>query len=54
MVSVDKICSSCDCYDEDYGCTMSSFDKQYACPLNDVSNKNKKFSSDKIDDYDKD
>ena len=28
-------CYGCDCYDEDMGCTMSSLDKGYACPLND-------------------
>lgn len=27
-------CFQCDCYDEDYGCTMPSIDKGYACPLN--------------------
>lgn len=26
-------CWSCDCYDEDMGCTMPSIDKAYACPL---------------------
>lgn len=26
-------CLSCDCYDEDYGCTMPSCDKGYACPI---------------------
>lgn len=26
-------CWQCDCYDEDYGCTMPSIDKLYACPL---------------------
>lgn len=26
-------CLYCDCYDEDFGCTMSSIDKEYACPL---------------------
>ena len=26
-------CLYCDCYDEDFGCTMSSMDKWYACPL---------------------
>ncbi len=27
-------CIECDCYDEDFGCTMPSVDKSYACPLN--------------------
>lgn len=27
-------CFQCDCYDEDFCCTMSSYDKVYACPLN--------------------
>ncbi len=26
-------CLYCDCYDEDFGCTMPSIDKWYACPL---------------------
>ena len=26
-------CLTCDCYDEDVGCTMPSVDKCYACPL---------------------
>lgn len=26
-------CLYCDCYDEDFGCTMPSIDKSYACPL---------------------
>lgn len=26
-------CLDCDCYDEDFGCTMPSIDKWYACPL---------------------
>ena len=26
-------CLYCDCYDEDFGCTMPSMDKCYACPL---------------------
>lgn len=26
-------CLNCDCYDEDFGCTMPSIDKWYACPL---------------------
>lgn len=26
-------CLYCDCYDEDFGCTMPSVDKAYACPL---------------------
>lgn len=30
--SVNK-CLYCDCYDEDFGCTMPSMDKWYACPL---------------------
>lgn len=29
----EKSCYSCDCYDEDFGCTMPSIDKSYACPL---------------------
>lgn len=32
-------CFFCDCYDEDFGCTMSSFDKAYACPLNEMTEK---------------
>jgi hypothetical protein len=26
-------CLYCDCYDPDMGCTMSSLDRWYACPL---------------------
>lgn len=26
-------CFGCDCNDPDMGCTMSSFDRSYACPL---------------------
>lgn len=26
-------CLYCGCYDEDFGCTMPSIDKWYACPL---------------------
>ena len=26
-------CLNCDCYDEDFGCTMPHADKWYACPL---------------------
>lgn len=26
-------CLQCDCYDADFGCTMPSIDKWYACPL---------------------
>ena len=26
-------CLTCGCYDEDYGCTMPSCDKWYACPV---------------------
>ena len=26
-------CLGCGCYDEDFGCTMPSIDKWYACPL---------------------
>lgn len=26
-------CHDCDCYDPDIGCTMSSLDRSYACPL---------------------
>lgn len=26
-------CFGCDCNDPDYGCTMPSIDKWYACPL---------------------
>ena len=29
----EKSCLDCDCYDEDFGCTMPSVDKSYACPL---------------------
>lgn len=29
----DNECLYCDCYDEDFGCTMPSIDKWYACPL---------------------
>ena len=28
-------CLGCDCYDPDMGCTMSSIDRAYACPLED-------------------
>ena len=31
----DKECYFCDCYDEDFGCTMPAIDKVYACPLNE-------------------
>ena len=27
-----NLCLDCDCYDSDFGCTMSSIDKSYACP----------------------
>lgn len=30
-------CFNCDCYDEDYGCTMPSCDKWYACPVYGLS-----------------
>lgn len=30
---IDKRCLHCDCYDPDYECTMSAYDKYYACPL---------------------
>lgn len=26
-------CLDCDCYDPDFGCTMPSLDRYYACPL---------------------
>lgn len=26
-------CIRCDCYDSDYGCTMPSYDRLYACPV---------------------
>ena len=26
-------CNNCDCYDPDFGCTMPSIDKWYACPI---------------------
>lgn len=29
----DKQCLNCGFYDDDYGCTCSSLDKWYACPL---------------------
>lgn len=28
-------CLDCDCYDPDFGCTMSGIDREYACPLVD-------------------
>ena len=28
-------CLDCDCYDGDYGCTMPSIDRSYACPKSD-------------------
>ena len=31
---IDVECLRCDCCDPDYECTMSSFDKTYACTLN--------------------
>ena len=30
-------CLTCDCYDEDMGCTMPSCDKWYACPVYGLS-----------------
>lgn len=30
---IDIICLTCDFYDPDYECTMSGFDRAYACPL---------------------
>lgn len=30
---MDKECFKCDCYDSDFGCTMPSMDKWYACPI---------------------
>lgn len=35
-------CLNCVCYDEDYGCTMPSIDKSYACPL-EVEDRNTEF-----------
>lgn len=32
-------CWGCDCYDEDMGCTMSSLDRCYACPLENENEK---------------
>lgn len=34
-------CLSCDCYDSDYGCTMPSSDKWYACPIEAEKPENK-------------
>lgn len=33
MIDENFDCTLCDCYDPDYGCTMPSIDKCYACPL---------------------
>lgn len=30
---IDIICLTCGCYDSEYGCTMSGFDRSYDCPL---------------------
>lgn len=30
---IDKECLGCGCYDSDLGCTCSSLDKWYVCPL---------------------
>lgn len=30
---IDIICLTCDFYDPDYECTMSGFDRSYACSL---------------------
>ena len=34
---LDEECIGCGCYDADFGCTMPSFDKVYACPIYDNS-----------------
>lgn len=33
MEKEKNTCLSCDCYDDDFGCTMPSIDRSYACPL---------------------
>ena len=33
-----KECLRCTCYDADFGCTMPSIDRSYACPLETGSN----------------
>ena len=33
---MDNFCAKCNCYDSDLGCTMSSIDKPYACPIESV------------------
>lgn len=35
-------CYKCDCWDCDYGCTMPSSDKWYACPIESEKPENKK------------
>ncbi len=35
-------CLRCDAYDSDYGCTMCSLDKWYACPIESEKTENKK------------
>lgn len=32
-ISERNYCIRCGCYDSDYGCTMSSYDRWYACPI---------------------
>jgi len=47
-------CSTCDCYDPDMGCTMSSIDRIYACPYIDKDCRNKYCIGDRVvylDDY---
>ena len=32
-----NLCYTCDCWDEDMGCVMPAIDKNYACPLEQMS-----------------
>ena len=48
----DKECYFCDCYDEDFGCTMPAIDKVYACPLNQEIERDSDIVSDSVQSLD--